>query len=577
VVELRRSRRSYAWTAGAVVAVALGAAVKGELVVLPLLLLLAACFWAWSSEAARRRRARWSLADHAGLAVVVLGVVFVISGFASKQSQQWYVVTTIYKHRVLDMGGWAFGALAIGVGVVPFLAGLASLVPVPRETPSRELRAFRSVATAGLIVFGTYASMKAAYLSTVFATRVEERNLIYIAPLLFVGTALVLERRRVQTAALAVSAIVTGYLVGYAVYHSVGSPYEMGVQLYSDSLGFAILQQANRYLHLDVDQARVLMIGVFLLGLLLVSAHRAAPLASRPRVLGLVTSATALAVVGWCLTGQIAAAIATISISRTEAKTLGKPYSWADAETHGNPTLYLGVGETDQTAEWLLEFWNRSISGVSSIDRSVDGPGPAPAPSIAADGTLDWGQGATSYDDAVEDIPCVNLAGRVRALHHYRAGGLVRTWALVGLTHPVRLRSMCTGLYADGWSGPDDSAYFRFSGGRGHWLKVTVSRTSWSGPSDPSGVHVALGKLAVKDGYPRQGRLLVRKNGSVDSGQATTFWLRVPTDRFAVQVTIDKRFVPSEVDPSRYSDSRELGAQIRYALVSHPPRHAQQR
>ena len=41
-------------------------------------------------------------------------------------------------------------------------------------------------------------STKAAYLSTVFSTTVVERNLIYLAPLLFVATALALERGRLR-------------------------------------------------------------------------------------------------------------------------------------------------------------------------------------------------------------------------------------------------------------------------------------------------------------------------------------------------------------------------------------------
>ena len=82
--------------------------------------------------------------------------------------------------------------------------------------------------------------MKAAYLSTVFETRVEERNLIYIAPLLFVGTALVLDRRRVNLVALAAAA-------AYGLYLVVGTPFFMDRQLYSDALGLAILQQANRF------------------------------------------------------------------------------------------------------------------------------------------------------------------------------------------------------------------------------------------------------------------------------------------------------------------------------------------
>src|SRR5205814_7748300 len=128
-------------------------------------------------------------------------------------------------------------------------------IPVRGEERSRELRMFRCVSAAGIIGFGLYTAMKAAYLSTVFETRVEERNLIYIAPLLFIGTALVLDRRRVNLVALAAAA-------AYALYLVVGTPFQMGVQLYSDALGFAILQQANRYYEWTPFGAQWLLIGV---------------------------------------------------------------------------------------------------------------------------------------------------------------------------------------------------------------------------------------------------------------------------------------------------------------------------
>ena len=135
------------------------------------------------------------------------------------------------------LGDWAAGSLAIGLGVIPVVLGLAALVPARGERRSRELRMFRCVGAGAIISFGLYTAMKAAYLSTVFETRLEERNLIYIAPLLFVGTALVLDRRRVNLVALAAAA-------AYGLYLVVGTPFQMDRQLYSDALGLSILATA---------------------------------------------------------------------------------------------------------------------------------------------------------------------------------------------------------------------------------------------------------------------------------------------------------------------------------------------
>ena len=89
------------------------------------------------------------------------------------------------------------------------------------------LGAFRSVFLASLVCFGLYTAVKATYLSTVFATRIEERNLIYLAPLFFVGTAIWLERPRVRWLTLACA-------TGFVAYLVVSTPYQLEFHLYSD-------------------------------------------------------------------------------------------------------------------------------------------------------------------------------------------------------------------------------------------------------------------------------------------------------------------------------------------------------
>ena len=566
LVERGRSRRSSAWTAAAIVSALIGPAVRGELVVLPIVLVLAITCAAWSSDRARLRRAGWSVGDWVGVVLLAFGAIFVISGVLSHQSQGWYGVTTYYKHRSLIMGNWAVGALAIGVGVIPLVAGLTALFRAPGEQPSRELRMVRSVVVAGFVGFGLYTALKSAYLSTQFATRVEERNLIYVAPLLFVGTALILERRRVNGWALAASAAYALYLVGYALYHVVGSPYVMGVQFYSDSLGFSILQQANRYLYLDTTDARIVLLGLLAAGTALLLAPRWLP--GRGRLAAGLTAGLALLILGWNVTGEIAAAAGNISISRSTAGTLRHPFMWVDAVAHGSPVLYMGQGETDPNPENLIEFWNRSIVTVSSLDGSVRGPGPAGGPNLAADGTLLWDR---QYPFAVEDWPCVDFAGARRAKHAYSAGGTTRTWRLLELARPNRVRSMCTGLFADGWTGAADGAYFRFAGGKPGWLRILVSRRNWGGPSDPSPVHLLVGNLVINaNQQPILGHITKTVDLTIDSAQTKVCWLPTPSARFAAHIVVDKKFVPHDVFP-RSGDIRTLGAETSFAFFSARP------
>ncbi|HZC30611.1 MAG TPA: hypothetical protein VE261_03775, partial [Gaiellaceae bacterium] len=213
-------RRPTWWTVAAVVDVLVAPAVKGELVVIPAVFALAVVLAVLSSDRARERRARWSRSDWLGALVLAAGLLILVSAVLSTLSSQWAEISVGWKHRAFVLGDWSAGALAIGLGAVPLVAGLASLVPARGEPRSRELRLFRCTAIAGLVWFALYTAVKAAYLANHFDTRAEERDLIYVIPLLFVGTALVLDRRRVNLFALAGACT-------YVVYLVVGTPYFM--------------------------------------------------------------------------------------------------------------------------------------------------------------------------------------------------------------------------------------------------------------------------------------------------------------------------------------------------------------
>lgn len=548
--------------AGAVAASAFAPAVKGELVVVPAVLVLAAVFVAWSSDVAKRWRAAWSTGDWIGWIVLVLVGTFAISAIASHHSTPWMTVTTGYKHRIINEGNWAVGTLALGMGVLPFIGGVAALFPARREIRSREVRVLRCVSIGGLIAFGLYTGMKAAYLSTQFATRVEERNLIYIAPLLFIGTALVFSRRTASLVGLVVAGAYTLYLEGYALYHVTQYPYQMGVQLYSDALGFAIVQQANRDIGWTPHFVRMLLIVMVIVSMLVLIAPRV--LGRNTRTAAAITAIAAVGVIAWNLTGELAAAAGTDSIARAEATTLGRPFMWLDQQTHGKSTLYMGEAEVDQNPEWLLEFWNRSITRVSSLDGSVLGPGFSGSPNILRNGALYWQDLPDGlriqYAYAVEDPPCVDLAGGPVSTHLHRAGGRFQRWTLVELAKPNRLLSTCTGIYTDGWTGASDSYYFRFSGPAG-WLRIAYSRPE-NYPIAPTPVTITLGALKIVDQQPA----LVRATKSVDSTignlQSKTLWLHVPAGGFAVHVVVAKKFVPDQFD--HRGDRRELGMQLAY-------------
>lgn len=557
--------RSRWWVGAAIVASLVAPAVRGELVVIPIVLVIATIFALWSSDRGIAVRSRWSWHDYLGVYALALGAIFAISAVASHHSQQWYGVTTYWKHRAIVLGDWAAGALAIGMGVVPFVVGLAALFGARGEPRSREVRMFRSVAAAGIIGFALYTGMKASYLQSAFATRVEERNLIYIAPLLFIGAALVFDRRRVNLVALAAAA-------AYGLYLVVGTPFQMGVQLYSDALGFAILQQANRFYEWTPSFAQWLLIGILAGGVALVVAvvqRRVAPTAATA-----IAAVLAIGILAWNVTGEISAAAGNISIARGTGDILRHPYTWVDDVAKRKPTLYLDQGVADQRAEWMLEFWNRSITRVSGLDGTLEGPGPSGSPNIAADGRLYWTTSPDApgevYDYAVEGSACIDLAGTVVRRHGYQGPSQtqLQVWRLVRLSKPNRLEATCSGIYADGWSGQYDSTYFSFASQRSGWLRIRLSRQNWPG----SPAHIQLGSVTTQYREPAIGKVFRQRRVDIASGKTLTVWLRTPPHRFGARVVVDRKFVPREIDPVRFSDPRLLGAQVDYRFFTKLPR-----
>ena len=119
--------RRRGWVAAAVIASLVAPWVRGELVVIPLALLFSVGFMVWSSDRLRARRESWSVGDWVGAVVLALGAMFLLSGFLSHHVYEFYVTTYKYKHRMFSLGLWATGAFAVGIGVLPLVAGLAAL------------------------------------------------------------------------------------------------------------------------------------------------------------------------------------------------------------------------------------------------------------------------------------------------------------------------------------------------------------------------------------------------------------------------------------------------------------------
>jgi hypothetical protein len=548
------ARRTVWWVAPAVVVALVGGFVRGELGVLPVVFVLAAGLYALSSEAGRRWRSRFTAWDWVGTIVVGAGAVILFSGLVGKFSQSWAIATGHYRGRMIDYGLQAVGALTIGVGVLPVVAALATLA-VPRgERRSPELRAFTSLFVAAAVGLVVYTAVKTAYISTVAFTRVEERNVIYLVPLLFVGTAIWLDRPRLRWLPLAAA-------VGFVAYLIVATPYQLTTVPAGDSLGVAIAQMANRNLsfaHGGIERA---LIVALVISVALLLAPRL--LGSRPRAsLGVIAAASVL-VLAWCLAGQISAANYSNNESQALIQNYPRPLTWLDGITHGQPTLYLGQ-HLDQGAYdgiWLTEFWNRSLRYVWSVDGSAPGPGHTQTPNIAnSTGRLD--PSPDVHYAMVEKG--IELDGKVVA----RRG----RWIIYRVRQPLRYAHTQTGIFSDGQTGcsvlpcPEaDSAYNQFStsGNRPGYTVVDVSRLSACGaPVGRAGVRVTLGTLVRgADKEPHLGHVIRVERWSLAIGTARRFVLRTPRPPFRVEVRIAPTYSPLHFGGS---DQRQLGGQVSF-------------
>jgi hypothetical protein len=570
------------WAIAAAAACLVAPAVRGELAVLIPIYALAALFLLWTSAPAKRWRAAWSAGDWAGAIVLGIGAIILFSAIVGAHSQTWFIATGFYRHRTIVYGLWAAGAFAIGLGLLPVVS-LAALVRPRGEQRTQELRAYVALTAAAVIAFGLYTATKASYLSTKFATVVAERNLIYLAPLLFVATALALERGRLRWWAVAGTA-------GFVLYVILTTPYQLDLWPYSDALGFSIVQMANRDLAMDDRDVTWLLVVVLIVSIAVLLVPR---FLRRPPRIGLWVGVVAAALVlSWNLTGEISASNGTNNFSQVLLDNFPSPPNWLDKVTGRKPTIYLGQRITDPQGVWLMEFWNRSIQYVWSLDATAPGPGTTPpgylTPDIAPDGrltgrTIESGAPpGVNYIVADEDIQVAGTFLLQPEIKHvitedqfgFPTHKLVVTparWRLLRIAQPLRLRATPVGIYSDGWTGAF-SAYNQFStpGNKPGFIQVTVSRAAFNGPDKkPGHVTIRAGRLIQgKDKEPALGHVTTTIHWVVHSGKGRIFYIPI-TPPARLEVRVSPTFSPHEFGAS--SDRRQLGAQVSYAFTAAHP------
>jgi hypothetical protein len=393
----------------------------------------------------------------------------------------------------------------------------------------------------------TYAAIKGAFLSTIIFTRAAERNVIYLAPLFFVATALWLERPRLRPIPLALASGLTALLVATTTFQ-----FEYP---YFEAPGFTILALANRTLELPGDTIRNGLYGVLAAVALL--AALPSLLGRRRRVRGAVLSAAAVLVVAWNVVGEVGAVRGSRETAEAFAAHLPRPLDWVDQATRNQPSVYVAQHVSDPTGIWSHEFWNRSIKKVWSLDGSAPGPGPTLTPDVVRrDGLLAPGPDvAYAVAEAGIDLvgPVVGQIGTVRVI---RIGS------------EMRVRSVVDGVFSDSWMGRF-SAYARYStpGGRPGTVTIEVSRAG-GGAEVPAAVEILVGTLELdSDRQPYISRVTERRTWRFGNKDEPTriFSIRTPPPPFRVEVRVDRTFRPSELTPGS-GDVRDLGAQVHFGF-----------
>jgi hypothetical protein len=267
------------------------------------------------------------------------------------------------------------GDLALLSGFLPFCAvGVLLVRAVSRGEGDPRLRAYLSVVAALACVFvvevGVFASQNVHHLA--------ERDLIALAPLLFIGFAVWLERGGVGVSTRGAVAAVAVVLV---LLIPVGS-FVTSVALV-DGFSLIPLYELRRLTSSPATYA-ALAGGVVVMAALFVLLPRRYAVAL-PVVVG-------AALVG----GSVAASREVVSQSNTQRALYAGPVRrWVDKVATA-PTYFLYDQQTPANTAWQTLFWNRAITRLYDLPPSLlSGPAPQQTLSIGSNGLMRPPAGST--------------------------------------------------------------------------------------------------------------------------------------------------------------------------------------
>jgi hypothetical protein len=526
IVRALTTRRRLDWAVAIGVSIVAGLIRWPQFATVPSSFALAAMGLWLTGPSGRAFRRGWTRSDTFAALVLLAGLLIFFNRVVLQHEQIWQVSTQYWKNRMVDLGLNAGLAFTVGMGVLPVIGGLASLrLPERRGQPA--YRAFAAYLGASILCISLYTAVKAAYLSTVFATLTEERNMIYLSPLMLTGTALVFTARRIDWRLVGAASAFVLFLVFFKHLH-LEFPY-------LEAPGFAILTIFNRHFRWDVGDLHLVIVGALAVSLALLVLRRR-------------TAAVALAVLlgsAWMLTAEVGATVAIDNLANRFREHLPTPLDWVDRDTGGQSVTYLGQEIVDPNGLWLTEFWNRSIRHVDSLDGTAPGPGPTATPNLVdADGTLSGNNGdpyVLTGNGVTLQAPLVDHWGAMRL---YRPAG------------PWRLFDAEQQVYSDGWA-PDWCSYTYFKPGQHGTLLVGLSRAGFNGSAPTGHARVTVGTVRIdQNQQPAFAHVFADRRLLVRNGSDQVLRIHVARTPVRVEIRVSPTFHASASDP------RNLGAQV---------------
>ena len=305
-------------------------------------------------------------------------------------------------------------------GLFPAAAVALMTVRAARSgEPDPRARAYLAIAVSLTVWFvaevGVFASR--------YSDRIVERNLIGLAPVLFIGLLLWLERGQpgsyVERAPIAAAAAAVLLVL----------PVKRYVTVFGTHDAMTLIPLYKLLLATSPDT----LVAVYSA----VAAAAAVAFALAPRRILRVTPA--LLLVALAAASVVSSRFVTEQARAQQARFLGSDPRWIDQHARGS-VAYVYDGEPDWNRVWETLFWNERVDRVYDLSGEVPGPLPQSSVEVQPDGTvfLPPSAGPSPF---VAAPPAITLVGRQAA-----AGKLV----LWRIDQPLRVSTKATGLQEEG-------------------------------------------------------------------------------------------------------------------------------